>query len=87
MPSREAYRVALTMMLRLVNGAPVKISSVDLARMVNGTPFSERPAPREVAVAGTVLSQEIREPRKGWLVEELAGSTVTAVFRRQHHDQ
>jgi hypothetical protein len=64
----------------------MRVSSVDLARMVNGTPFAERPAPREVAVAGAVLSQEIREPRKGFLVEELGGSTVTALFRRQHHD-
>lgn len=86
MATMETYRVALTMMLRLVNGAPMKISSVDLARIVNGTPFSERPAPREVAVAGSVLSQEIREPRKGLVVEELSGSTVTALFRR-HHDQ
>lgn len=87
MASRETYRVALMAILRLVNGTPVKISSVDLARIVHGTPFSERPAPREVAVAGSVLSQAIREPRQGWHVEELAGSTVTAIFRREGHDQ
>lgn len=85
MTTMRDYQDALRMLLRDIDGQPVRLSGVELARVVIGSQGRDRPEPKEVWMGSMTLLQSIKQPPKGFVVNELEGSTLTVQFRRDHH--